>query len=84
MDTYQVFDQVLQLLLSLTDSFLSPYDGDQLLLRVVRRRENDSGSCLVTHTADVYSSTTNQEFVVLWFGLQLSCKVVDLLKKVKI
>lgn len=78
---HQVFDQTLQLLLGLTDGFLLPYDGDQFLLGVVRRREDDACPRLVPHSANVGPATADQEFMVLWFGLKLSGEVVDLLKR---
>lgn len=77
---YQVFDQVFQLLLGLTNCFLFANYGDHLLLAVVWRWENDARACLVPHTANVGSTTANQEFMILRFGLQLSSEVVDLLK----
>lgn len=77
---HQVFDEDLQLFLGQTHGLLFPYDGDQLLLRVVRRREDDASPRPVAHPADIGPTAADQEFMVLWFGLQLSREVVDLLK----
>lgn len=79
--SYQVFDQIFQLLLGLTNGFLLPYDGDQFLLGVIRRWEDDAGSSPVPHTANIGPTAADQEFMVLWFGLKLGCEVVDLLKR---
>lgn len=80
---YQVFDQVLQLLLGQTNCFFFANDGDHLLLAVVWRWENDAGASLVPHTANVGSTAADQEFMILGFGLQLSGEVVDLLNTKK-
>lgn len=56
---YQVFDQTFQLLLGLTNGFLLPYDGDQFLLRVIRRREDDAGPRPVPHTANIGPATAD-------------------------
>lgn len=78
--SYQVFDQAFQFLLGLTNSFFFPYDGNQFLLCVIRRREDDASPRPVPHTADICPTAPNEEFMILWFCLKLSCEVVDLLK----
>lgn len=81
--TDQVLDETFQLLLRLPDGLLLPHDGDQLLLGVVRRREDDARPRLVPHAANVGPPAADQEFVVLRFGLQLGREVVDLLGRTK-
>lgn len=78
---YQVFDQTLQLLLGLANSFLLPDDGDQFLLGVIWRREDDAGPRPVPHAANIGPAAADQELVVLRFGLELGSEVVDLLKR---
>lgn len=77
---YQVFDQTFQLLLGLTNGLLLPYDRDQLLLCVIRRREDDPSARPVPHAANISPAAADQEFVILRFRLKLGCEVVDLLK----
>ncbi len=79
--SYQVFDQIFQLLLGLTNGVLLPHDGDQFLLGVIRRWEDDAGTRPVPNTANIGPATADQKLMVLWFGLELSCEVVDLLKR---
>lgn len=68
---HQILDEHLQLLLSLLDCLLRSHNSNQLLVFVLWSREDDPGSCVVTHLANVSTSFANQELVILWLSTQV-------------
>ena len=74
--THQFTDFRHEIGLGLIDSFLFPDNGNQFLVLILTRWENNTHAGLFTDLANVYTTTTDEETMVLRFGCYFSSEAV--------